>query len=283
MRYFAKLRQRNRYSDATWYSEWPGGKASVLAAQRRHIDRDHWPVPPRFSTPLAQRRAVHWYQLMRARRYEVFHAELRPFARVGWEWKAWRRRRNARPLGELAAYGYSLRWTAKSKYEGESFSQVVALASQPNYLGDIKFVRSLVENFMRLSIAYPGDDAPGCETLTQEQTRLGRVFASVEPGYIPVGSWNTRHGGLGAAIERAFNEKLAYLEEYAAKFGGYDPFGLGISVALFHVRDAARQFATNEYALKAIAGYTTAVLVGLYFEETFAEILRELESIEPAP
>jgi hypothetical protein len=276
MRYFAKPKQRTRYWPGAWYSHWPGGDASALAAEWCQLDRQQWPMPPRFSTRWAERRAIRWYRLMRDGRSDTFAPELWPFGRLGWEWKAWRGRRNARPLAELAAYGFALRWMAKAKAEGEGLSQAVSLAAQPNYLGDIAFVRSLVQNFIVLSICSrwsPSADADEAE----EEFRLGRTFAGLEPGFTPVGSWNTRHGGLGAAIEAAFELDLAAFEAEAAEWSS-DSFAYCITGAFCQVRDAASRFATNEYALKAIAGYTTAVLVGLHFEETFADILRELEA-----
>lgn len=86
-----------------------------------------------------------------------------------------------------------------------------------------------------------------------------------------------RSGGLGTAIERAFGADFDALSEGAAWYST-DPFAYAITESLCQVRDAAIRYWYDADSLRAISEYTTAVLVGLYFNESFASVLRRLES-----
>ncbi len=150
-----------------------------------------WPLPPRLAPSWTARRAVWWLRLMQAGRVHRVHGELTMLAR----------RRIGPRHTALFKYGDALRQEWRSRTEAGPAGPALARADHPNYLGSPAVVRSLVDGYIALLIARAGGTAPhaACEA---EMHRLAGIFASADPGYAPIGGWNTQ-GQLGdAAIRR---------------------------------------------------------------------------------
>lgn len=212
-----------------------------------------WPGPPPLAAGWMARRAAFWLRLMQDGRVDRFHADLTALTRHG------RVRRHA----ALFHYGETLRQEWRARTEAGPAGPALARADHPNYLGSPAVVHSLVDGYIALLIARAGGIAPflACEA---EMRRLARIFSGTEPGYAPIGGWNSR-GQLGdAVIARAPLDPDAseampldtVLQELFAVVG---------LVALRILRAAERSDIGADAALarlSALAERTTALLLG---------------------
>lgn len=162
-----------------------------LPLRKQRLGPGGWPLPPRLVPAWTARRAIWWLRLMQAGHVHRVHGELTTLAR-----------RRIRPQHRaLFTYGDALRQEWRARTEAGPAGPALARADHPNYLGSLAVVRSLVDGYIALLIARAGGTAPhaACEA---EMHRLARIFAGADPGYAPIGGWNTS-GQLGdAAIRR---------------------------------------------------------------------------------
>ncbi len=147
-----------------------------------------WPLPPRLAPAWTARRAVFWLRLMQAGRVHRVHGDLMTLAR----------RRTGRRHAALFDYGEALRREWRARTEAGPAGPALLRADHPNYLGSLAVVRSLVDGYIALLIARAGGAVPH-EACAAEVARLARIFAGADPGFAPIGGWNTR-GQLGDAV-----------------------------------------------------------------------------------
>lgn len=156
--------------------------------RKQRVTPQGWPLPPRLLPAWTARRAVFWLRLMQAGRVHRVHGDL----------LALTRRRTGRRHAALLDYGEALRQEWRARTEAGPAGPALARADHPNYLGSLAVVRSLVDGYIALLIARAGGAAPH-EACSAEVVRLAGIFAGSNPGFAPIGGWNTR-GQLGDAV-----------------------------------------------------------------------------------
>lgn len=231
-----------------------------------------WPGPPPLTAGWMARRAAFWLRLMQNGRVDRFHADLTALTRHG------RARRHAM----LFHYGETLRQEWRVRAEAGPAGPALIRADHPNYLGSPAVVHSLVDGYIALLIARAGGTAPfsACEV---EMRRLARVFAGIEPGYAPIGGWNTR-GQLGdTAIRRV---PLAAAETLPLDAVLMETFA-AIGLAAFRILRAAEgQSIGPDRALSRLsdlAGFTVALLLGTIDSQPDTATLLTLVADVPDP
>ena len=156
--------------------------------RKQRVTPQGWPMPPRLAPAWTARRAVFWLRLMQAGRVHRVHGDLLALAR----------RRTGRRNAALFDYGEALRREWRARTEAGPAGPALARADHPNYLGSLAVVRSLVDGYIALLIARAGGAVPH-EACSAEVLRLAGIFAGSDPGFAPIGGWNTR-GQLGDAV-----------------------------------------------------------------------------------
>jgi len=202
-----------------------------------------WPLPPRLAPAWTARRAVWWLRLMQAGRVHRVHGDLTA-------------------LG-LFDYGNALRQEWRTRTEAGPAGPALARANHPNYLGSPAVVRSLVDGYIALLIARAGGTVPhaACEA---EMRRLAAIFAGKDPGFAPIGGWNTRDQLGETATRRA---PLDSGTIYAASLEDMlqETFA-AVGLAVLRILRAAEQYKigadTALGRLSILAERTAALLVG---------------------
>ena len=94
---------------------------------------------------------------------------------------------------------------------------------QPNYLGSPDIVKGLMEPFFqaliarRIALATGQGFKEACKAVSDENHHLSKVFSGEEPGYTPIGTWNSRDE-LGAAAIQALNLDPDYCSDESLYF-----------------------------------------------------------------
>lgn len=146
---------------------------------------------------------------------------------------------------------------------------LLAQATQPNYLGSPSVVRTLVDEFIELSIKASLDKAKW-STLVIKELEIGRIFAGEDANYVIIGLWNSPEQ-LGRAIQKNMGTDLKIAREKG--------FARFITEGLCTIRDAARRQKGSEMAVSAISGYATAILLGYPVTETLLDLLESLSDL----
>jgi hypothetical protein len=120
---------------------------------------------------------------------------------------------------ELYNYGTALSWHWKAMVDGTSFSQMMAKASSPQYLGDPQFVRQVLHDFAATLMRSWADmvaDTPlddWCDAFEADTKAFALTLSGQAEGVVRIGTWEN------SATQKAAIDRHLFAE---SGIGGYD-------------------------------------------------------------
>ena len=145
-------------------------------------------------------------------------------------------------------------------------------AVQPNYLGSPDVVKGLLEPFFEVLIARRVALAKGqgykeaCEAVSKAIHRLCQIFSGEEPGFTPIGTWNSREQ-LGTVAIHAFNLDPDYCSDESLYFVLSEGLGAVSLKAMEMIKGFDQDFGAEKEEtlypqLGRMIGFVATVLMG---------------------